>query len=480
VTRISQIQSFVQDYVEAIAQVLEVEVEIVDEEYIRIGGTGLYRTMLGEPVPRDSLYRSILEKGEPGIIHEHDKNPYCPNCIIRHECLELASMGFPIFYRDVPVGVIGIIAFTAEQKERIIASSAKLESFLSHMSSLLGSKLMLVETNQRLQHQVQEAMAVISGHNSSFGAMIGQSEAFQHLVQEAKQVAPGMSTILIRGESGTGKELLARAIHKASNRSDQPFIVVNCPSIPENLLESELFGYEGGAFTGANKEGKLGKFELAHHGTIFLDEIGDLPLSLQPKILRVIQERTVDRVGGKTPVSIDVRVIAATNRDLESMVQNGSFRADLYYRLNVIPLAIPPLRERREDIELYLWNFLTKYAQSLGKEISEVDPGLLQWFVNYDWPGNVRQVENIAEYLANMAKGNIVGFSEMPRYLIASENIPLLPGLSLEERLAEYEKSLLISYVPKNASLEVKVRVAEELKISLSTLYRKMEKHNMN
>ncbi|MDD3168249.1 MAG: sigma 54-interacting transcriptional regulator [Eubacteriales bacterium] len=479
-TRISQIQSFVQDYVEAIAQVLEVEVEIVDEDYIRIGGTGHYKSMLGESVPRDSLYCHILEKGEPGMIYEHDKNPYCLNCILRNECLELASIGFPIFYRDVPVGVIGIIAFTAEQKERIVASSAKLKSFLSHMSSLLGSKLMLVETNQRLQHQVQEAMAAINGQNNTFGAMIGQSEAFHHLVQEAMQVAPGISTILIRGESGTGKELLARAIHKASNRGGQPFIVVNCPSIPENLLESELFGYEGGAFTGANKEGKPGKFELADHGTIFLDEIGDLPLSLQPKILRVIQERTVDRVGGKAPVSIDVRVITATNRDLESMVQDGLFRADLYYRLNVIPLTIPALRERREDIELYLWHFLTKYAQSLGKEIFEVDPRLLQWFVNYDWPGNVRQLENVAEYLANMAKGSAVGFEEMPRYLIAKENISFTPGLSLEERLAEYEKSLLAGYVPQDASLEVKMRVAEELKISLSTLYRKMEKYKIN
>ncbi len=185
-TRISQIQPFVQDYVEAIAQVLEVEVEIVDEEYTRVGGTGPYRTMLGETVPRDSLYRTILEKGEPGIIREHERDPICQNCMICHECKELASMCFPIFYRDVPVGVIGIIAFTDEQKERIIASSSKLQSFLSHMSSLLGSKLMLVETNQRLQNQMQEVMAAINGQNSSFGAMIGQSEAFQHLVQEAR------------------------------------------------------------------------------------------------------------------------------------------------------------------------------------------------------------------------------------------------------------------------------------------------------
>ncbi len=478
-TRIAQIQSFVQDYVEAIAQVLEVEVEIVDEEYTRIAGTGLYSTMIGETVPRDSLYRSILEKGEPGVIYEHDKNPFCTNCIIYDQCMELASIGFPIFYHDVPVGVIGIIAFTVEQKDRIIASSAKLKSFLSHMSSLLGSKLMLMETNQRLQHQVQEAMAVISGHSNSFGAMIGQSEAFQHLVQEAKQVAPGTSTILIRGESGTGKELLARAIHKASTRDGQPFVVVNCPSLPDNLLESELFGYEGGAFTGANREGKLGKFEMAQSGTIFLDEIGDLPLSLQPKILRVIQERTVDRIGGKAPIPVDVRVIAATNRDLESMVQNGLFRADLYYRLNVIPLVIPPLRDRREDIGLYLWNFVIKYADSLSKEISHIEPELLQWCRNYDWPGNVRQVENVAEYMANMAKGNTVGFAEMPRHLIEDDHTSLSLGLSLDERLAEYEKRLFTSCLSKNASLEEKMRVAKELKISLSTLYRKMEKHKL-
>ena len=476
----AQIQLFVQDYAETIAQVLEVEVEIVDEEYRRIGGTGPYKSKIGEYVPCDSLYNMILVKGEPGFIYDHEKDPFCQKCAMFHDCLELASLGFPIQYHGKTVGVIGIIAFTAEQKEKLITSSAKLKSFLAHMSSLLESKLVLVETNQRLQDQVQEAMEVISGKNNTFGAMIGKSESFQCLVQEARQVSPGMSTVLIRGESGTGKELLARAIHKASNRSSQPFIVVNCPSIPENLLESELFGYDSGAFTGANKKGKLGKFELAQHGTIFLDEIGDLPSSLQPKLLRVIQERTIDRVGGKEPIPVDVRVIAATNRNLENMVENGLFRADLYYRLNVIPLIIPPLRERREDIKIYLKHFLIKYAQSLGKEINEVDPELMQWLENYDWPGNVRQVENVAEYLTNMAEGNIVGFSEMPKHLIATENISFSPGLSLDKRLSEYEKNLLASYLPKNASLEVKKRIAEELEISLATLYRKMEKYNLS
>ncbi|KLU59183.1 transcriptional regulatory protein ZraR [Peptococcaceae bacterium CEB3] len=477
-TGIGQIRSFVQEYAEVIAQVLEVDVTIVDEERIRIGGTGPYKAKVGQFVPSGSLFQRILETGKPGAVPDQDRHPACRNCAIAGECLELATMGFPILKQGQPVGVIGIMAVTPEQKQKIILSSAKLADFLSHMSSLLESKLVLMEANQKLQYQVREAMQVIS-QNCSFGSMVGQSEAYRNLVEEAGRVSCGTSTVLIRGESGTGKELLARAIHGASGRRERPFVVVNCPSLPNNLLESELFGYEGGAFTGANRGGKPGKFELAQQGTIFLDEIGDLPLTLQPKLLRVLQERTVDRIGGKKPISLDVRVISATHRDLEGMVRSGTFRADLYYRLNVIPLFIPPLRERREDIELYLRHFLRKYAQRLGKEISEVEPDLVQWFNTYDWPGNVRQVENVVEYLVNMAQSNKIGLAEMPRNLVEQTRAVALPGSSLNQRLADYEKNLLAGYLSKGASLEAKKRVAEELQISLATLYRRLEKYDL-
>lgn len=476
----AQIQPFVQEYAETISEVLDVDVTIVDEACVRIGGTGPYKQNIGQVVPHGSFFRKVLETGKPGIIYDQSSDLECKNCTTASFCQELATMGFPIFKWEKPIGVIGIMAFTPEQKTKLVETSSKLLGFLNHMSSLLESKLILLESNQRLQHQVEEAMGVVN-KNFSFGTMIGSGPALNRLVMKAKQVAPGSSTVLIRGESGTGKELLARAIHSESNRSQFPFVIVNCPSIPENLLESELFGYEGGAFTGANKQGKLGKFELAHQGTIFLDEIGDLPSSLQPKLLRVLQEKTIDRVGGKKPIPIDVRVIAATNKDLETMVKNGSFREDLYYRLNVIPLFVPPLRERREDIPLYFQHFLAKYGEQLNKENLRIDPELIEWLRDYPWPGNVRELENVAEYMVNMSREQVVSIRDLPYQLIKNRNSEVIQkdGLSLEERVADYEKSLLKNLLIKESTLEDKKRVAQELKISLATLYRKLDKYGL-
>lgn len=477
-TCIAEIQSYVQEYAETIAEVLEVDVTIVDEECIRIGGTGPYKQNIGEVVPNGSFFKKILETVKPGFIYDRQQNDICKNCPSADTCSELATMGFPIIKNGKPVGVIGIMAFTLEQKRKIVDTSSKLLSFLKHMSSLLESKLLLIESNQLLQHQVQEAMQFIN-KSHSFGTMIGRSEAFMNLVNKARQIAPSLSTVLIRGESGTGKELLARAIHGESGRKQKPFIVVNCPSIPESLLESELFGYEGGSFTGASKEGKIGKFELAQHGTIFLDEIGDMPLSLQPKLLRAIQEKAIDRIGGKKPVPVDLRIIAATNKNLEEMVKDGAFREDLYYRLNVIPLFIPPLRERRDDIVLYIEIFLIKYKQLLNKMKLQIDSTLTEWLKNYHWPGNVRQLENVIEYMVNMAKTEIIHRQDLPYNLVESNGI-YVNDVGLEEQLAKYEMHILKNYLSKGSSMQEKIIVAKELKISLAKLYRKLKKYHLN
>ncbi len=478
-TCIAEIQAFVQEYAATIAEVLELDVTIVDEDCVRIGGTGPYFHSLGQAVPSGSFFRKILQTGQPGIIDSAQRGEACHGCSV-HKCEELATMGIPIFMRGKPVGVIGIMAFTAEQQRKIADTSSKLWGFLNHMSSLLESKLLLIEANQRLEQQVRETMEVMN-KNCCFGTMIGRSHAFTRLVQEAKQIAPGHSTVLIRGESGTGKELLAKAIHSESKRSRRPFIVVNCPSIPDNLLETELFGYEGGAFTGAKSKGKPGKFELADQGTIFLDEIGDLPLSLQPKLLRVLQEKTIERIGGRHPIPVDVRVIAATNRGLEDMVRQGTFREDLYYRLNVIPLFIPPLRQRKEDTELYLEHFVTKYAHPLDKPDLKIEPQLKQWFKDYQWPGNIRQLENVVEYMVNMVKGQVISFQALPYYLAQEDRgMRTVSGLGLEQQLAQFEQKLLTSCLPRGASLEDKKRAAKELGISLATLYRKLEKYQLH
>jgi PAS domain S-box-containing protein len=310
---------------------------------------------------------------------------------------------------------------------------------------------------------------------SSFDDIQGESEAIRSLKAQARQISRGNSTVLVTGESGTGKELLARAIHCSSPRAAGPFITVNCGAIPESLLESELFGYEGGAFTGARKEGKPGKFELADGGTIFLDEIGDLPLHLQAKLLHVLQLRTVDRVGGTRAIPVDVRVIAATNRDLDTMIGEGEFRSDLYFRLNVIPLAVPPLRERPEDIPVLLNHCLSRHTTLLGKRITGFHPQVMAAFTAYDWPGNVRELENAVEYAVNMETGSVVTLERVPQRIRKATFRRKEDSGSLKSRLQRHEREILEELLARfGQGREGKEKVARTLGISRATLYRKM------
>jgi DNA-binding NtrC family response regulator len=240
--------------------------------------------------------------------------------------------------------------------------------------------------------------------DQNVGNMVGESEGLQGVVKAVQVVAPTDAAVLIQGETGTGKELVARAIHDLSGRSKRPFIKVNCAAIPATLLESELFGHEKGAFTGAFAQ-KLGRFELAHQGTLFLDEIGEIPLELQPKLLRALQEQEFERLGGNRTIRVDVRIVAATNRDLRAMVEENKFRADLYYRLDVFPMAVPPLRERREDIPLLTRYFVQKYAHRMGRKIESIPPHALEALTNYDWPGNIRELQNIIERSVLLSNG---------------------------------------------------------------------------
>lgn len=321
-----------------------------------------------------------------------------------------------------------------------------------------------------------------------FEGIIGESDAIRQTKAKALQVAKSDSTVLIRGETGTGKELLARAIHAASNRAAGPFVTVNCGAIPEGLLESELFGYEGGAFTGANRQGKVGKFELAQSGTIFLDEIGDMSLHLQVKLLQVLQNKYIDRVGGTKPIRIDVRVIAATNRNLEEMMNIGAFREDLYYRLNVIPIHVPALRERREDIIPLSVYFLHNYATLLSKQAKEISSLCRQALLRYEWPGNVRELANAIEYAVNMARGDVLEVEHLPprvRENGSQSAAPPAPGPvqpSREDsfRLQDVEKMTILDALQRlgNAPGGLK-RVAAELGISRATLYRKMKQYEI-
>ncbi|AKL95348.1 sigma54 specific transcriptional regulator Fis family [Clostridium aceticum] len=315
---------------------------------------------------------------------------------------------------------------------------------------------------------------------TDFDEIIGDSLIFREVKLEAKKASQSTSTILIQGESGTGKELFARAIHFHSDRVKAPFIPINCAAIPEQLLESELFGYEEGAFTGAKRGGKAGKFLLATGGTIFLDEIGDMPLHLQTKLLRVLQEQMIEKIGGKELIPIDVRVVAATNQDLERKVLEGEFRQDLFYRINVIPLQIPPLRERKEDIFTLVEYLLSKCNIKLRKHIKEVDPQALDIFMHYHWPGNVRELENTIEYAVNMCNSSVIKKEDLPKRLI-SRDISLspfkqeriIPIRDLEKR--EIQKAVAYYSNRKQNIAEA----AEALGISRATLYRKIKEYDI-
>ncbi|MEL7563502.1 MAG: sigma 54-interacting transcriptional regulator [Dehalobacterium sp.] len=311
--------------------------------------------------------------------------------------------------------------------------------------------------------------------------IIGNSQVIKRTKKMAFNVAQTPSTILITGESGTGKELFARAIHKASHRAKEPFIPINCSAIPDSLLESELFGYEKGAFTGAKNDGKPGLFELAKGGTIFLDEIGDMPLHLQVKILRVLQDKTIQKIGGTKNIPVDVRIIAATHQNLKEQIRKKLFREDLFYRLNVIPLNIPPLRERREDISLLVNYMCEKFALSLNKEIRGISQDTLAILFSYPWPGNVRELENAVEYAINFVpNGSVITKDYLPPWLGTASNVPYLDPENFKDKIQLSERQMLIEALETTGtSLKAKKQIARDLNIGLATLYRKLRKYGL-
>ncbi len=310
----------------------------------------------------------------------------------------------------------------------------------------------------------------------TFDTIIGENENIKEVIELARLAAETSSRVIIEGESGTGKELIAQAIHNESLQQNGPFIAVNCGAIPRELIESELFGYEDGSFTGAKKGGMPGKFELAEGGTLFLDEIGDMPLEMQVKMLRVLQENQVIRIGGRKAIPIDVRVIAATNKSLEEEIKNGNFREDLFYRLNVIKLNISPLRERRDDIPLLIKDFLECISKKIGKEIEDVEPSVLDILVEYEWPGNIRELQNVIERAIVVSNKQIITVSDLPQHLYKDESEQRALRIKELQSLEEIEKRAILSTlraVDGNIS-----KAARILKIGRNTFYRKLEKYD--
>ncbi|HCC55001.1 MAG TPA: nif-specific transcriptional activator NifA [Desulfobulbaceae bacterium] len=372
---------------------------------------GIYR-------PNEGVIGRIFQSAYPFVVPDISNEPLFLNRTGARANLpkgEISFIGVPVMLPEATVGVLSV--------DRLFGPEISFEEdirFLTVVAMLIAQFLRLHKTvSLRQQVLVEENLLLKKELHSRYNLhnIIGQCKRIQDVYNYIDKVAPSRATALLLGESGTGKELVARAIHQASPRADKPFIKINCAALPENLLESELLGHEKGAFTGAANL-KKGRFELADGGTIFLDEVGELPLALQAKLLRVLQEQMFERLGGTQTIKVDVRVIAATNRSLEECVEQGSFRADLYYRLNVVPVILPPLRERREDIPLLLDHFLRE-SNRMNMRAVHLSSAVVQLLCSYSWPGNVRELQNLIERLVIMADSETIVARELPSYITA-------------------------------------------------------------
>ena len=580
------IKDEIQKIAEAIEAVLNIDVTIVDENLVRVAGTGIYVQKLGKKVEGYSAFKKSILEQSTIIITDPSCDEICKECSSRLDCKEFAEMCCPILCDGKSYGVIGLIAFDKKQADKINNNYENLINFLGKMADLISNKLKAQIKAYELELEKKKLETLLNSmdkaivsidtygnidmYNSKFkkifklsdtvqnenifkildfmkntsiskfekeksnsfyykkdnyilrgvynvsnitlnnelkgyvidfidnknaiknynkinkdykimlDSIIGESNSIKNTKKEALMASKSTSTVLITGESGTGKELFARAIHNHSKRSENPFIAVNCAAIPENLLESELFGYEEGAFTGAKKGGNLGKFELAHKGTIFLDEIGDMSLHLQAKLLRVLQEKELNKIGSNSNKTIDVRVIAATNKNLEDMVSSGLFREDLYYRLNVIPISLPSLRERKEDIPLLIDFMIKEYAKKLDKDVNEIAPEVIQVLMEYKWSGNIRELQNIIEYTVNMSSSNIITIDLLPNKVKQKEKSIKIIDSEEIETLDELERREIIKALNKYKDYKKdKEKVAKALGISRATLYRKLDKYNI-
>lgn len=588
---LKKIQNYVKEYAEIIADILQCDVEIVDENLIRIAGTGLYDENINE-LTKGTIYKNVFVTKKSRIVIDPKEDVLCEGCEHKGNCTETLEISAPIFYKDKVIGVIGLVCFNEEDKRRLLKNmetylkftekiadfisgkifeleeelekkeimgimkqiinnydkcvliidnegkildandlalkELKIESglslayqkinIISKNEALFGKDIFSAEIN-REKHSLIGTLIPISGlsvneykiflfenfnfdknkdisknkyvsNTVSMDDIISNSENMSKLKNKIKKIAKSQSTVLITGESGTGKELIARAIHSASDRAKQPFIAINCGAIPENLLESELFGYVKGAFSGASNEGRMGKFELANNGVIFLDEIGEMPFFLQVKLLRVLQERTLVRIGSNKLINLNIRVIAATNKNLLKMVKEGKFREDLYYRLNVIPIKIPALRERTEDIPLLIDYLKTKYSKVFNGIDLKIDKDIREIFQKHSWPGNIRELENSVEFLMNMSDENGEIDEDAREYLKKNlksnskyeDRVPTKEGNEVDEiiTLEESEKRLISKALKLYGSDTAGKNIcAEKLGIGIATLYRKIEKYGL-
>lgn len=444
---------------------LETILESGNEGYLVINNEGIV-TMINkafaellEKSPEQAVGRHVTELVNDTRLHLIPQSGrHQTGEVVRINGKDTVVMRYPIIKNGRVIGAVSKIIF--KDINQLMALAEKVNS--------LHKELVYYKSElERFQ-----------GARYTVDSLIGQSPVMVRLKETTRRVAQGPSTVLIRGESGTGKELLAHAIHTGSPRRNGPFIKVNCAAVPENLLESELFGYQEGAFTGAKKGGQVGKFEQADGGTIFLDEIGDMPLLMQAKLLRVLQEKEIERLGDSKPRQVDVRVVAATNCDLEELIKEGKFRDDLYYRLNVVSLYLPPLRERIEDLRPLVAHFIDKFNKEFGLNVSDLAPEVWELFHNYPWPGNVRELENIIERAFNLVEGPVISVASLPLYFQKyGKSKRLVAHKSLPALLEQVEKEAIQEAL--EATGGNKMQAAKALGISRAWLYKKMKQYGL-
>ena len=394
-------------------------------------------------LPGEGIIGRVIQNGEPAVVPRISEEPLFLDKTHSRDFIEGQDYSFicvPIKKDNRIVGAISADRLFEGKK-----SLEKGEKILSVVAAMVAHHVINIETIRVEKEQLKTENIRLKSeleNKYSFSNIIGNSNKMREVLQMISQVSSSSATVLIRGESGTGKELIANSVHYNSARNKKPFIKINCAAIPENLIESELFGHEKGAFTGASRQ-KKGKFEIADHGTLFLDEIGNTALSAQVKLLRVLQEKEFERVGGYKPIKTDVRIVAATNANLEEMVQQGKFRDDLYFRLNVFPIYIPSLRMRKTDIILLADHFLEKYVKEHGKNVKRITTPAIDMMMEYHWPGNVRELENCIERAVILCNEGAIHSYHLPATLQTGTKSKTLP-LSLENAVAHLEKEILM------------------------------------
>ncbi|ELS5705117.1 sigma-54-dependent transcriptional regulator [Escherichia coli] len=455
-------------------------------DYVRHISTIFVSKLLEDKGPGDNIskiFATMIENMDQGVLVVDDENRVQ---FVNQTALKTLGVvqnniiGKPIRFRPLTFES----NFTHGHMQHIVSWDDKSELIIGQLHNIQGRQLFLMAF-----HQSHTSFSVANAPDEPhIEQLVGECRVMRQLKRLISRIAPSPSSVMVVGESGTGKEVVARAIHKLSGRRNKPFIAINCAAIPEQLLESEQFGYVKGAFTGASANGKTGLIQAANTGTLFLDEIGDMPLMLQAKLLRAIEAREILPIGASSPIQVDIRIISATNQNLAQFIAEGKFREDLFYRLNVIPITLPPLRERQEDIELLVHYFLHLHTRRLGSVYPGIAPDVVEILRKHRWPGNLRELSNLMEYLVNVVpSGEVIDSTLLPPNLLnngTTEQSDVTEvseaHLSLDDAggtaLEEMEKQMIREALSRHNS---KKQVADELGIGIATLYRKIKKYEL-